>query len=231
MTHLLASTTSTFPLVSINSDDSNDNDNDDDDVDDDQNSFEFDEKAIRMTYDAWRPFYNKGDFDVQRYEIFKQNYKTLTIANIKARNQAAAENKPIPPWMQLNQYADLSLDEYNKLKNEEHDDGSKSGTTTLSLTAQRQAELSSLKQKQLEQRNNGDSGIPLWFEQKPRQDLKVIESKQKSVALLSSSSTTTCTVQFFDKIPPQLKGPTIITLRDVEVEKIVENANERLFLY
>eukprot|EP00529_Nitzschia_sp_RCC80_P033343 CAMPEP_0113510906 /NCGR_PEP_ID=MMETSP0014_2-20120614/38395_1 /TAXON_ID=2857 /ORGANISM="Nitzschia sp." /LENGTH=132 /DNA_ID=CAMNT_0000406907 /DNA_START=258 /DNA_END=652 /DNA_ORIENTATION=- /assembly_acc=CAM_ASM_000159 len=98
---LLASTTPTFSFVST-SDDNNNNNNDNNKED---LEIEFDENDIRKTYDEWRPFYNKGDFSTEKYRVFQRNYKTLTKANIKAQNQALKDNKPIPPWMQLNQYA------------------------------------------------------------------------------------------------------------------------------
>ena len=75
-------------------------------------TFPYDDAAVRFAYDEWRIMFNKGEFDPIRFENFKSNFRTLTIANLKARKQAEVERKPIPAWMTLNEYGDFSLAEY-----------------------------------------------------------------------------------------------------------------------
>lgn len=77
--------------------------------------FPFSDKQVRFAYDEWRLIYDKGDFDKDRFENFKTNHKTLTISNLKAREKATKEGRPIPQWMSLNEYGDYSLDEYEAM--------------------------------------------------------------------------------------------------------------------
>ena len=44
--------------------------------------------AARLSYDEWRDRYGKGAFDAKRFEIFKANYETVSIANVKAKKKA-----------------------------------------------------------------------------------------------------------------------------------------------
>ena len=73
------------------------------------------ESAIRTAYDDWRVEFGKGAFDENRYEQFKQNFKTLTVANLEAIEKAAAAGTNLPGWMYLNEYGDFSQTEYNAL--------------------------------------------------------------------------------------------------------------------
>lgn len=44
--------------------------------------------AARLAYDAWRAEFNKGDFDASKYETFKTNYETVTVANVSEKKKA-----------------------------------------------------------------------------------------------------------------------------------------------
>ena len=46
------------------------------------------DSTIRTAYDEWRGEFGKGAFDDERFEKFKQNFKTLTVANLEAINKA-----------------------------------------------------------------------------------------------------------------------------------------------
>ena len=78
-------------------------------------TFPFSDTQVRFAYDEWRLIYGKGDFDRKRFENFKLNHKTLTISNLKAREKAVKDGRPIPQWMSLNEYGDYSLDEYEAM--------------------------------------------------------------------------------------------------------------------
>eukprot|EP00535_Pseudo-nitzschia_heimii_P005856 CAMPEP_0197174742 /NCGR_PEP_ID=MMETSP1423-20130617/1137_1 /TAXON_ID=476441 /ORGANISM="Pseudo-nitzschia heimii, Strain UNC1101" /LENGTH=444 /DNA_ID=CAMNT_0042623711 /DNA_START=351 /DNA_END=1682 /DNA_ORIENTATION=- len=78
-------------------------------------TFPFSDTQVRFAYDEWRLIYGKGGFDPERFENFKLNHKTLTISNLKAREKAVKEGRPIPQWMSLNEYGDYSLDEYEAM--------------------------------------------------------------------------------------------------------------------
>jgi hypothetical protein len=80
-----------------------------------QTRFPYDDDAIRFAYDEWRLIYGKGDFDRYRFENFKTNYKTLTMANIQARDKALKQGQPTPQWMSLNEYGDYSVAEYEAM--------------------------------------------------------------------------------------------------------------------
>lgn len=68
--------------------------------------------AARLAYDEWRETYDKGEFDLARFESFKGNYKILTVANISAAKKAKDAGDEEPKRMDLNEFADMSFDEY-----------------------------------------------------------------------------------------------------------------------
>lgn len=70
--------------------------------------------AARLEYDAWRKKYNKGDFDGNRYQIFKANYEAITVANVKAKKEAREKGEETPSLLSLNEFGDYSEDEYMK---------------------------------------------------------------------------------------------------------------------
>jgi hypothetical protein len=68
--------------------------------------------AARLAYDEWRNKYSKGDFDATRYEFFKNNYETITIANVVAKKEAREQKKDAVPLMTLNEFGDFSEEEF-----------------------------------------------------------------------------------------------------------------------
>lgn len=71
--------------------------------------------AARLAYDEWRTTYGKGDFDPTRYENFKNNYETITVANIVAKKKARDEGGSEPTLLTLNEYGDYTEEEYVKI--------------------------------------------------------------------------------------------------------------------
>lgn len=69
--------------------------------------------AARLAYDEWRSKYNKGEFDPARYQAFKANYETITVANVVAKKNARdAGDAESPALMTLNEFGDCTEDEY-----------------------------------------------------------------------------------------------------------------------
>jgi len=67
--------------------------------------------AARLEYDAWRKKYNKGAFNEKKFLTFKENYEAITVANVIAARQRR-EGKDAPKAMVLNEYADMTEEEY-----------------------------------------------------------------------------------------------------------------------
>ena len=68
--------------------------------------------AARLAYDQWRAEYNKGDFDTARYETFKTNYETITVANVSAKKKAREEGTVSLSLLTLNEFGDVSEEEF-----------------------------------------------------------------------------------------------------------------------
>lgn len=68
--------------------------------------------AARLAYDEWRAKYGKGEFDPVRYQAFRANYETITVANVSAKKRARDEGTDPPPLMSLNEFGDCTEDEY-----------------------------------------------------------------------------------------------------------------------
>ena len=77
--------------------------------------FPFSDRQVRYAYDEWRLIYGKGDFDQKRFESFKSNHRTLVMSNLKARDKAVQDGRPMPQWMSLNEYGDYSMEEYEAM--------------------------------------------------------------------------------------------------------------------
>ena len=79
--------------------------------------------AARLAYDEWLGRFDKGDFDPDRYPIFRGNYERVAVQNVttkkKAREGAAEEEgegaEVVPDIAELKEYADLSEEEYKEL--------------------------------------------------------------------------------------------------------------------
>jgi len=78
-------------------------------------AFPFTDTQVRFAYDEWRLIYGKGNFDLVRFEQFKRNFRTLVLSNLKAREKAAQDGRPMPQWMSLNEYGDYSMEEYEAM--------------------------------------------------------------------------------------------------------------------
>lgn len=68
--------------------------------------------AAREAYDEWRAKYSKGAFDSKRFDIFKANYETITVANVAAKKEARESGVKAPPLLTLNEFGDCTEEEY-----------------------------------------------------------------------------------------------------------------------
>ena len=71
--------------------------------------------AARLAYDEWRTQFNKGSFDDKRFEVFKANYEIITVANVSAKKKARDDGTSSLTLMSLNEYGDLTEEEYKKI--------------------------------------------------------------------------------------------------------------------
>ena len=102
-------------------------------------TFPFSDRQVRFAYDEWRLIYDKGDYDPKRFESFKANHRTLVMSNLKAREKAAQDGRPIPQWMSLNEYGDCSMDEYEAMLRGEQPKSDKSTSYSTSEASGTQA--------------------------------------------------------------------------------------------
>lgn len=79
--------------------------------------------AARLAYDEWRSTYDKGDYDAARFESFKNNYNLLTVANISAAKKARDAGEDKPKAMELNDFADMSFEEYEAMNSGSAEEG------------------------------------------------------------------------------------------------------------
>ena len=77
---------------------------------------QLDETAIMSAYEEWRVAFNKGDFDMTRYEQFKTNYIAMTKENLRARRAAIDAGLQPPTFKSLNEYGDWSLQEFQQAR-------------------------------------------------------------------------------------------------------------------
>jgi Cathepsin propeptide inhibitor domain (I29). len=75
--------------------------------------------AAKLAYDEWRNLYGKGDFDSNKFQAFKANYEALTIVNVKAAKKAREEGTQDVQKLELNEFADMSVEEYQKMQSGE----------------------------------------------------------------------------------------------------------------
>lgn len=70
--------------------------------------------AAKLAYDQWRALNGKGDFDQEKYNVFKANYEAITIANVKAAKKARDEGMSTDDIerLELNEYADMTAEDY-----------------------------------------------------------------------------------------------------------------------
>lgn len=67
--------------------------------------------AARLAYDSWRIKFSKGDFSSEKYDVFRSNYETLTIANVVAARKER-EGGDVTKRLELNEFADCTEAEY-----------------------------------------------------------------------------------------------------------------------
>ena len=82
-----------------------------------QDHYAGDEEGILQVYEEWRKEYAKGDFDNLRYQNFRANYIKLMTANAAELTVARDLGCPDPIPLTLNEYGDLSPDEFDNLQN------------------------------------------------------------------------------------------------------------------
>lgn len=71
--------------------------------------------ASAQAYSEWLAKSNKEDPELERYDYFKKNYRTVTVSNVIAKKMirdGIPEGENPPELLKFNQYADLSTEEY-----------------------------------------------------------------------------------------------------------------------
>ena len=85
---------------------------------------------ILEAYENWRREYNMGDFQPDRFENFKINYRTLMAANAASLRRARQEGNPEKAsLMSLNEYGDCSIEEYKSRINALREESNNASTT------------------------------------------------------------------------------------------------------
>lgn len=97
--------------------------------------------AARLAYDEWRAQYSKGAFDSNRYLNFKNNYETITVANVAAKKRARDEGTVSISLMTLNEFGDLSEEEYKVATNASSSSSLPTSTSDVLSKALEAAEL------------------------------------------------------------------------------------------
>lgn len=90
--------------------------------------------AARLAYDEWRAKYDKGDFDQSRYQVFKNNYEAITVANVVAKKKAREEDLEAPALMTLNEFGDCTEEEYKAAMGGEREEASSSSSSAPTTT-------------------------------------------------------------------------------------------------
>ena len=79
-----------------------------------------DEESILKMYEEWRIEYSKGEFNNLRYQNFRSNYIKLMTANAAELTVARDMGYPDPVPLTLNEYGDLSPEEFSNMHNSQH---------------------------------------------------------------------------------------------------------------
>lgn len=74
------------------------------------------DSAAKLAYDQWRDLNEKGNFDADKFEAFKSNYVALTVANVKAAKKARDEGTDDVQKLELNEFADMTVAEYQAMQ-------------------------------------------------------------------------------------------------------------------
>lgn len=77
------------------------------------------ETMLRQAYDEWRAKYGRGEFDNERFRIFKFNFLASLRAHELQAYRAKIEGRPLPKLLELNAYGDCTKEEYLQLKQQE----------------------------------------------------------------------------------------------------------------
>lgn len=73
------------------------------------------DSAARLAYKDWCAKFDKEAND-ERYETFKSNYEAITVANVSAAKKARDDGVDRPKDLELNEYGDMSEEEYLKMQ-------------------------------------------------------------------------------------------------------------------
>jgi len=71
------------------------------------------DSAARVAYDTWRAQFNQGEFVETKFQVFKENYEILAVANVSAK-KAARETGGEAVLMELGEDADTVIVEIQK---------------------------------------------------------------------------------------------------------------------
>ena len=74
------------------------------------------DSAAKLAYDDWRTTFGKGDFTESKFASFKSNYVSLTVANVKAAKKAREEGGEAVEKLELNDFADMTVAEYQAMQ-------------------------------------------------------------------------------------------------------------------
>ena len=101
--------------------------------------------AARLAYDEWCSKYEKEP-DETRYENFKINYETITVANVVSKKEARESGTETGPLLTLNEFGDFSATEFEEYEKSGEQPKTMSTGNVLDQaveSAQSQAEASS----------------------------------------------------------------------------------------
>lgn len=86
--------------------------------------------AAELEYSEWIGKYGKP-YDEKRYQVFKSNYKAITVMNVSAKKQARdSGSNEAPSLLTLNEFADFTAKEYEAAMNGESNGGSDGSSET-----------------------------------------------------------------------------------------------------
>ncbi len=107
-------------------------------------NLKYKETMLRQAYDDWRAKYARGDYDKDRFRIFKLNFLASQKAHEIQTARAKMEGRPLPQLLELNAYGDCTKEEYLLLKDQENNnliaprtlkDANNTSATTNTTTA------------------------------------------------------------------------------------------------
>ena len=104
--------------------------------------------AARLAYTEWTRAYNKP-YDADRYETFRANYEAITVANVRAARAARDDGSDeAPKKLDLNEFADMTAEEYMAMQ--------KTGGSTMSLGAETTATEAKEEEAEADPTSTGD---------------------------------------------------------------------------